>query len=203
MKTNEDDKIEPQTGDLYPDPDGGGSADPTKIWDGDGGVGPTTIWDDHGGGGTPTSTGVDFMASTLVGPGLRAGGLQISANTFSFYAIPTNRMQFAGTDRPRPALTAALSALSARDTLVVTTLDRLARSVADLGEITTDHAARDVVLMFDGTVHDPRDPIGRTVFEMLSMTFTDFESGLNRLRTMEGNARRKAAGGFTCPQTTP
>src|SRR4051794_40885552 len=37
-----------------------------------------------------------------------------------------------GTDRPRPALTAALSALSARDTLVVTTLERLARSVSDL-----------------------------------------------------------------------
>ncbi|WP_182263419.1 recombinase family protein [Rhodococcus sp. UFZ-B548] len=30
-----------------------------------------------------------------------------------------------GTDRPRPALTAALSAISARDTLVVTTLERV------------------------------------------------------------------------------
>ncbi|OYD70721.1 recombinase family protein [Rhodococcus sp. OK302] len=102
-----------------------------------------------------------------------------------------------GTDRPRPALTAALTALSARDTLVVTTLDRLARSVADLGQIATDLAERDVVLMFDKKVHDPRDPIGRTVFDMLSTTFTEFETGLIHLRTMEGNARRKAAGGFT------
>lgn len=31
---------------------------------------------------------------------------------------------------------------------------------------------------------------------MLSTTFAEFESGLIRLRTMEGNARRKAAGGF-------
>ena len=101
-----------------------------------------------------------------------------------------------GTDRPRPGLTAALSALSARDTLVVTSLDRLARSVADLSAIATDLQARDALLMFDGKVHDPREPIGRTVFAMLSTTFAEFESGLIRLRTMEGNARRKAAGGF-------
>lgn len=102
-----------------------------------------------------------------------------------------------GTDRPRPALSAALSAVSARDTLVVTSLERLARSVADLSAIATDLQARDVPLMFDGTVHDPQDPIGRTVFAMLSTTFAEFESGLIRLRTMEGNARRKAAGGFS------
>ncbi|UNN05263.1 recombinase family protein [Rhodococcus opacus] len=101
-----------------------------------------------------------------------------------------------GTDRPRPALTEALTAVSARDTLVVTSLDRLARSVADLSAIATDLQARDVLLMFDGTAHDPKEPIGRTVFAMLSTTFAEFESGLIRLRTMEGNARRKAAGGF-------
>ena len=101
-----------------------------------------------------------------------------------------------GTDRPRPALTAAMAALSARDTLVVTKLDRLARSVADLSEIATDLQTRDVLLMFDGSVHDPQDPIGATVFMTLSATFAEFESGLIRLRTMEGNARRKAAGGF-------
>lgn len=101
-----------------------------------------------------------------------------------------------GTNRPRPALTAALSAVSARDTLVVTKLDRLARSVSDLSEIGTDLQSRDVLLMFDGTVHDPQDPIGATVFAMLSTTFAEFESGLIHLRTMEGNARRKAAGGY-------
>lgn len=101
-----------------------------------------------------------------------------------------------GTDRPRPALTEALTALSARDTLVVTSLDRLARSVADLSAIATDLQSRDVLLMFDGTVHDPQEPIGSVVFAMLSSTFPEFESGLIRLRTMEGNARRKAAGGF-------
>jgi DNA invertase Pin-like site-specific DNA recombinase len=101
-----------------------------------------------------------------------------------------------GTNKPRPALTAALSALSARDTLVVASLDRLARSVADLSAIATDLQARDVLLMFNGTVYDPQESIGATVFAMLSSTFPEFESGLIRLRTMEGNARRKAAGGF-------
>jgi DNA invertase Pin-like site-specific DNA recombinase len=43
-----------------------------------------------------------------------------------------------GTGRPRPALIAALSAVSARDTLAVTSLERLARSVADLSEIAAD-----------------------------------------------------------------
>ncbi|WP_072691692.1 recombinase family protein [Rhodococcus marinonascens] len=102
-----------------------------------------------------------------------------------------------GTDRPRPALTAALSALSARDTLVVTTLDRLAHSAADLGAITTDLRDRGVRLMFDGRVHDPGDPIGAAVFTMLSTTFPEFESGLIRLRTKDGNARRRAVGGFS------
>lgn len=51
--------------------------------------------------------------------------------------------------------------------------------------------------MFDMKVHDPRDLNGRTVFDMLSKTFSKFETELIRLRAMEGNARRKAAGGFT------
>jgi hypothetical protein len=28
--------------------------------------------------------------------------------------------------------------------------------------------------MFDGTVHDPQDPVGATVFAMLSSTFAEF-----------------------------
>ncbi|MCZ9634928.1 recombinase family protein [Rhodococcus sp. BH5] len=101
-----------------------------------------------------------------------------------------------GIDRPRPALAAALGAVSARDTLVVTSLDRLARSVPDLSDITSDLSRRDVLLMFDGVVHDPKDPIGETVFSMLSTTFAQFESGLLRLRLHESVAQRKASGAF-------
>lgn len=107
-----------------------------------------------------------------------------------------------GTDRPRPALAAALSALSARDTLVGTTLERLARSVTDLSEIATDLAQRDVLLMFAGTARDPKDPIGATVFDMLSQTFSKFETGLIHLRTMEGNARRKPPASPAAPHSS-
>lgn len=110
-----------------------------------------------------------------------------------------------GIDRPRPALAAALGAVSARDTLVVTSLDRLARSVPDLSDITSDLARRDVLLMFDGVVHDPKDPIGETVFSMLSTTFAQFESGLLRLRLHESVVQRKASGAFKGrkPKLTP
>ncbi|MCX5042465.1 recombinase family protein [Aldersonia sp. NBC_00410] len=58
-----------------------------------------------------------------------------------------------GTDRPRPALTAAMSALSARDTLVVTSLDRVARSVADQRE---RHRSRGPRCAVDVRRHCPR-----------------------------------------------
>jgi hypothetical protein len=89
-------KFEPHTGDLYPDPDGGGIVDPTKIWEGEGGVGPASIWEgeggvgpasiweENGGGGTPATTGAEITAPTLAGPGLRAGVVQISRNVFAF-----------------------------------------------------------------------------------------------------------------------
>jgi hypothetical protein len=87
---------EPHSGDLYPDPDGGGTVDPTRIWEGDGGIGPTTIWDgdsgvgpatiwdENSGGGTPTTTGTEITAPTLAGRGLAVSVVQVSANTFAF-----------------------------------------------------------------------------------------------------------------------
>lgn len=59
--------------------------------------------------------------------------------------------------------------------------------------------------MFDGVVHDPKDPIGETVFSMLSTTFAQFESGLPRLRLHESVAQRKASAAFKGrkPKLTP
>ncbi|MDO2396057.1 hypothetical protein QRB38_19985 [Mycobacterium avium subsp. hominissuis] len=87
----------PKSGDLYPDPDGGGTVDPTKIWDGDSGggtpttiwdgdsgVGPASIWDENGGGGTPTTKGGEIEAPALAGPGLRVGVVQIAPGVFTF-----------------------------------------------------------------------------------------------------------------------
>lgn len=56
-----------------------------------------------------------------------------------------------GTNRDRPGL--ALAAVRAGDTLVVPTLDRLARSVPDARDI----GARGVKLSLGGTLYDPAE----------------------------------------------
>ncbi|MFD2338713.1 recombinase family protein (plasmid) [Clavibacter tessellarius] len=90
-----------------------------------------------------------------------------------------------GTNRNRPALGKALEACWAGDTFVVTKLDRLARSISDARTIADELAAKGVALNIGGSVHDPTDPTGRLLFNMLAM-FAEFESDLIRARTREG-----------------
>jgi Resolvase, N terminal domain len=65
-----------------------------------------------------------------------------------------------GTNRDRPGLRLALAACRAGDTLVVTKLDRLARSLPDARDILAELTARNVRLGLGGSVHDPNDSIG-------------------------------------------
>jgi len=77
-----------------------------------------------------------------------------------------------GTRRRRPGLREALAACRPGDTLVVTKLDRLARSVPDARDIVAELTARGVRLDLGGSVHDPADPadpIGQLLFTILSM----------------------------------
>ena len=55
------------------------------------------------------------------------------------------------------------------DTLVVTKLDRLARSLPDARDIPEDLTKREVKLSIGGSVHDPTDPVGRLLFNVLAM----------------------------------
>lgn len=98
-----------------------------------------------------------------------------------------------GTNRARPGLREALAACRPGDTLVVTKLDRLARSVPDARDIVDELTARGVRLNLGGSVHDPADPIGRLLFTVLSM-IAEFEADLARARTREGMAIAKAKG---------
>ena len=100
---------------------------------------------------------------------------------------------FTGRNRDRPGLREALAAARAGDTLVVTKLDRLARSVPDARDIADELTARQVKLDIGGSVHDPTDPVGRLLFTVLSM-IAEFESDLIRARTREGLALAKAKG---------
>jgi DNA invertase Pin-like site-specific DNA recombinase len=98
-----------------------------------------------------------------------------------------------GTNRDRPGLREALAACRAGDTLVVTKLDRLARSVPDARDIAEELTRRGVKLNLGGSVHDPNDPVGRLLFNVLAMV-AEFEADLARARTREGMAVAKAKG---------
>lgn len=98
-----------------------------------------------------------------------------------------------GTTRARPGLREALAACRPGDTLVVTKLDRLARSIADARDIADELTEREVKLSFAGSVYDPTDPMGKLVFNMMSV-FAEFEADLIRMRTREGMKIAKANG---------
>jgi DNA invertase Pin-like site-specific DNA recombinase len=98
-----------------------------------------------------------------------------------------------GTNRERPGLREALAACREGDTLVVTKLDRLARSLPDARAIADELTVRQVSLNLGGSVYDPNDPIGRLLFNVLAMV-AEFESDLIRLRTREGMKVAKAKG---------
>src|SRR6476660_7999104 len=70
-----------------------------------------------------------------------------------------------GCNRERPGLREALAACREGDTLVVTKLDRLARSLPDARAIADDLTARRVRLSLGGSVYDPTDPVGRFVVQ--------------------------------------
>ena len=106
-----------------------------------------------------------------------------------------------GTNRERPGLREALAACLREalaacregDTLVVTKLDRLARSLPDARDIVEDLTNRGVKLSLGGSVHDPTDPVGRLLFNVLAM-IAEFEADLTRMRTREGMRVAKAKG---------
>jgi DNA invertase Pin-like site-specific DNA recombinase len=90
-----------------------------------------------------------------------------------------------GTARARPGLRKALAACRDGDTLVVTKPDRLARSLPDARDIVEDLTRRGIKLNIGGSVHDPTDPVGRLLFNVLAM-IAEFEADLIRARTREG-----------------
>jgi DNA invertase Pin-like site-specific DNA recombinase len=98
-----------------------------------------------------------------------------------------------GTNRERPGLREALAACRAGDTLVVTKLDRLARSLPDARAIAEDLTKRKVRLSLGASVYDPTDPVGRLLFNVLAMV-AEFEADLIRSRTREGMRVAKAKG---------
>ncbi|MBT1633229.1 recombinase family protein [Curtobacterium flaccumfaciens] len=126
-------------------------------------------------------------------------GQDLTAQTDALVAlgVPAERIftdkGMTGTKRDRPGLRSALAACRPGDTLVVTKLDRLARSLRDATDIAEELTRRGVKLNLGGSIYDPTDPVGRLLFNVLGMV-AEFESDLIRARTREGMATAKVRG---------
>ncbi|MBF4478288.1 recombinase family protein [Rhodococcus rhodochrous] len=101
-----------------------------------------------------------------------------------------------GTRHRLPNRDALLKELASGNTVVVTGLERLARSAAELGEITTVIRDRKARLNVGGTVYDPVTEAGRTAFELFTSVFPDFEAGVYELRLTGPREQAKAAGRY-------
>jgi len=98
------------------------------------------------------------------------------------------------TTKGRNELATLLEFLRQGDTLVVTRIDRLARSIADLQVIVAALKAKGAALRTtDGMAFDTSTAMGKCFLDMLG-TFAEFETNLRRERQLEGIAKAKAAG---------
>lgn len=90
-------------------------------------------------------------------------------------------------------LQALLEFLRAGDTLVVTRIDRLARSLEDLQDIVHELKARGVALKATEQPVDTGTVAGKAFLDMLGV-FAEFETNLRRERQLEGISAAKARG---------
>lgn len=98
--------------------------------------------------------------------------------------------KFTGTKTDRPKFKELMSILEAGDTLVITKLDRFARSTGDAIETIKDLFKRGVRVhvLNMGIVEDT--PTGRLIFNIMS-SFAEFERDMIVERTQEGKAIAK------------
>ena len=99
-----------------------------------------------------------------------------------------------GTHRKgRTELQTLLEFLREGDTLVVTRIDRLARSVKDLQDIVHELKAKGVKLKATEQPIDTGTAAGKAFLDMLGV-FAEFETNLRKERQLEGIAAAKARG---------
>lgn len=99
-----------------------------------------------------------------------------------------------GTSRNgRAELETLLQFLRAGDTLMVTRIDRLARSIGDLQDIVRELRAKGVSLKATEQPIDTSTAAGKAFLDMLGV-FAEFETNIRRERQLEGIAKAKAEG---------
>ena len=121
--------------------------------------------------------------------------IQEAALTSAGCSVVRTEKQSGTSLKGRPELEIALSFLRAGDTIMVTRIDRLARSVADLEVIVK--RVRDVGAHLRATEQpiDTASPAGMAFLQMLGV-FAQFETAIRRERQLEGIAKAKQAGTY-------
>jgi len=93
----------------------------------------------------------------------------------------------------RPELLRALDYVREGDSLVITRLDRMARSVLDLAKIADGLKSKGVALKVLDQSIDTSTSQGKLMFHMLG-AFAEFENDIRRERQMDGIAKAQAKG---------
>lgn len=102
--------------------------------------------------------------------------------------------KISGTSRDgRDELATLLEFIREGDTLVITRIDRLARSIADLQDIVRALKAKGASLKATEQPIDTSTAAGKAFLDMLGV-FAEFETNLRKERQAEGIAKAKAAG---------
>ena len=97
------------------------------------------------------------------------------------------------TTQGREALKTVLDFLARGDVLMVTRIDRLARSIGDLQDIVRAVKAKGATLKATEQPIDTGTAAGKCFLDMLGV-FAEFETNLRRERQLEGIAKAKAEG---------
>jgi len=93
----------------------------------------------------------------------------------------------------RQELRTVLEFIRAGDTLIVTRIDRLARSIGDLQDIVRTLRTKGAALRATEQPIDTTTAAGKCFLDMLGV-FAEFETNLRKERQLEGIAKAKAAG---------
>lgn len=100
------------------------------------------------------------------------------------------------TTEGRDELATLIEFAQAGSTIMVTRIDRLARSIADLATIVNKLEKKGVALKATEQPIDTSTPAGRAFLQMLGV-FAEFETAIRKERQLEGIAAAKAKGVYT------
>jgi DNA invertase Pin-like site-specific DNA recombinase len=103
--------------------------------------------------------------------------------------------KISGTTIDRPELELCLDYLREWDTLLITRIDRLARSLRDLQNLVHDLPIDGIQLKAIEQPIDTSSAAGKAFLDMLGV-FAEFETNLRKERQLEGIAKAKAEGKY-------